>query len=106
MGKDAIDVRVNIEGYAFAAKGSSIAQLHEAGGALKHKLHALGYTWSAIPPSQVKKAFAGSGRSTKVDMYNAFVKKTNINLLNDFQLSLNKNGLLPCPVQDMVDAYA
>jgi Holliday junction resolvasome RuvABC endonuclease subunit len=69
-------VFVYIEGYALGMAGSSsVSKLCELGGILRYMLWREKWTFNELSPSTVKKHFAASGRASKPDMLNAYLKK-------------------------------
>jgi crossover junction endodeoxyribonuclease RuvC len=58
-----------IEGYAFGVgKGSSLADLAELGGIIKHDLYTTGYRMIVVPPARLKKFVTGKGNAKKDQM--------------------------------------
>ena len=71
--------KVCIEGYAFGATGR-VFGIAENGGILKYKLQSHGLMYDTVVPSIVKKYAVGKGNAKKVDMYDAFVEDSGIDL--------------------------
>jgi hypothetical protein len=96
--------RVAIEGHAFAATHTNnSSHVIEIVGALKHCLHRNGYQWVVFPPTKVKKAWTGSGRSNKKQMYDEWIKRG----YPDIHSMWNPRARnIQKPVEDIVDATA
>jgi Holliday junction resolvasome RuvABC endonuclease subunit len=90
---------VYIEDYSMGSKGR-VFHIAENTGLLKHKLWALNYGITTIPPTVIKKVATGKGNAKKEQMYEAFVKQTGIKLQT---MGSGKN--IGSPVSDIVDAY-
>lgn len=99
-------VKIYLEGYAFAMNQPGTHKLHELGGCLKSELFDRGWEWDDVPPSRVKKLFSGKGNATKEEMHSAFVAQGFPNLLDLFTVKVGKDGNVPVPAQDIVDATA
>lgn len=95
-------ITVYIEDYSFGSAGRGF-HIAEAAGLFKHKLWGLGADIVPVSPSVVKKFYSGKGNALKNDMYTAFVKETDINLMAVFQPKAENVG---SPVGDIVDSYA
>eukprot|EP01047_Picozoa_sp_COSAG01_P052289 COSAG01_NODE_5485_length_4230_cov_3.169450_1_plen_204_part_00 len=76
---------VFLEGYAFnASRSAGASKLHELGGIIKLALLEKSIRCREIPPTTLKKRFAGSGRATKHDMFKTFVNLGFPNLMPFF----------------------
>ena len=71
--------KVVIENYAYAATGR-VFDIGENTGILKYKLNKCGMRFETVTPQIVKKYATGKGNAKKVDMYDAFVEDTGIDL--------------------------
>ena len=71
--------RIVIENYAYAATGR-VFDIGENTGILKYKLNKCGMRFETVTPQIVKKFATGKGNAKKVDMYDAFVEDTGIDL--------------------------
>lgn len=90
-----------IEDYSFGSTGK-VFHIAENCGHLKYKLWEVGYKYSLVPPTVVKKFASGKGNSKKEDMYEAFVKATG----EDIKKYISGEGYkLSSPITDIVDAY-
>jgi len=99
--EDLGDVKVFMEGYAMGAKGQ-VFQIGENTGLLKHKLWRIGLPVTLIAPTVVKKQATGKGNAKKEGMYEAFVKRTGVELMKLYQ---PKAKVVGSPVGDIVDSY-
>ena len=88
-----------IEGYSFGSKGM-VFGIGEATGALKQLIASRGYDYKIVAPSTLKKITTGNGNSKKIDMYNAWIEATGIDLTKKLG-NPEKN-----PISDIVDAWA
>ena len=70
---------VCIEDYAFSARGR-VFHIGENTGILKYKLNKCRLRFESVTPQIVKKYATGKGNAKKVDMYEAFVEDTGIEL--------------------------
>jgi len=70
---------VCIEDYAFSARGR-VFHIGENTGILKYKLNKCGLRFESVTPQIVKKYATGKGNAKKVDMYEAFIEDTGIEL--------------------------
>ena len=68
---------------------------------MKHFLWEAGHSFTTVPPTVIKKFATGKGNADKAKMYEAFVRETNLNVIQYY----SKTGKLDSPVTDMVDAY-
>ena len=50
----------------------------ENGGVLKHEFLNYGIPFETVPPTTVKKYATGKGNAKKLDMYDAFVERTGV----------------------------
>lgn len=94
--------QVALEGYAYNATGR-VFHLAENTGVLKYKLYQAGIPVDILEPTKVKKHFSEKGNSDKQRMYDAFLKKTFIDLA---EIITPNKTLLTSPVTDIVDAFA
>lgn len=91
-----------IEGYSFASQSGRAFDLGENGGLLKWKLYKNNIDFKIAPPTTLKKSFSGKGNAKKLDMYEAFLQKTNgFDLANLLNSNPDNN-----PISDIVDSYA
>ena len=94
-------LHINLEGYAYGAKGQGLFQIAENTGILKYRLlEDLHYTFKITVPSVIKKGATGKGNADKDKMYEAFLKETKIDLKKIFDTDKTGN-----PVSDIVDSY-
>ena len=91
---------VYIEDYSFGSKGR-VFNLAENCGLLKHKLWEVGYRYSVVAPTVVKKEATGKGNADKELMYESFVKETGV----DISKLLFPDKKLGNPTTDIVDSY-
>lgn len=100
------EVRLVIEGYSFNSKSSSITQLAEMQGHVKHVLADMGFAEPVqAPPSMAKEAFTGKGDANKVGMYAKFLELGGprlLKMLGRKRMDTDANK----PTEDLVDAYA
>ena len=69
---------VMLEAYAFGARGDAVTKIAENGGVLKHEFLNYGIPFETVPPTTVKKYATGRGNAKKLDMYDAFVERTGV----------------------------
>lgn len=93
-------IKVFLEGYAFASKGL-VFQIAENTGVLKNKLDIQGIEFQTVAPQAIKKFATGKGNSSKTVVYESFVKETSEDLLKNFQLSNPEAS----PINDIADSY-
>ena len=91
---------IAIEDYSFGSTGR-IFNIAENTGLLKHKLWEVGYKFSVVAPTTIKKYASGKGNADKVKMYETFVKETGIELSK----IMFPDRALGSPVSDIVDSY-
>jgi len=91
---------VAIEGLAFGAKGSRLAEIAGYQYLLRQRLLYADIPFAVYPPTTIKK-FVGSGRFKKEDMYTAFLTE-DVKLAH--RLNKVKCGLIK-PIDDLIDAY-
>jgi Holliday junction resolvasome RuvABC endonuclease subunit len=91
---------VFIEDYSFGSVGK-VFHIAENAGLLKYKLWEVGYKFTTVPPTIIKKFATGKGNSDKKKMYESFVEETQ----KDFIILFNKNLTLGSPVTDIVDSF-
>ena len=96
---DKID-HIALEGYSFGSRGGRAFDIGEATGLLKYFLYKLNLNPIIIPPTTVKKYAFGKGNATKIQMHEAFMSETGINLYEDFNCPLGSS-----PVSDIIDSY-
>lgn len=89
-----------IEDYSFGSTGR-VFHIAENAGILKYKFWEVGYKFSTVAPTTVKKFATGKGNADKAKMYEAFKAETG----ETFNMLLNKNLTLGSPVTDIVDSY-
>lgn len=95
---------VGIEDYAYRASNmSALTQLAENCGLLKYFLHENNIDYSLYAPTSIKKFATGNGRSVKSQVYDAWLKDTNICLQSVF--GRNPDAKPRSPVTDICDAY-
>jgi Holliday junction resolvasome RuvABC endonuclease subunit len=92
-------VKVMIEDYSFGSKGR-VFNLAENCGVLKQELWRQGYSYSAVPPTVLKKFASGKGNANKEKMYEAFLQKYSVDLILEFGFVKLDN-----PITDIVDAF-
>jgi len=92
-----------IEDYAFAARGR-IFHIGENCGLLKHKLYKNKVEIRTVSPPTVKKFATGNGRADKREIFEKFIEETNINLIDEMNLS-SRTKNIPSPVDDLIDSY-
>ncbi len=92
--------KVFIEGYSYGSKGSSVLNLAENGGILRHHLWKQEFDFEEFAPSKIKKFATGKGNADKFMMYEAFKKETGIDLELHLESSCGSN-----PISDIVDSY-
>ena len=92
--------QVFIEGYSFGSKGQGLFQIAENCGILKYRLQMSPIPYEIIVPSVVKKGATGKGNADKDMMYEAFVKKTKIDMKKLFDTEKVGN-----PLSDIADSY-
>jgi Holliday junction resolvasome RuvABC endonuclease subunit len=97
------NVHIFMEGYSFSSSGL-VFNIAENTAILKHKLYMLDLTYTVVPPTTIKKMASGKGTSNKEQMYEAFMKETN--LKPDLKERLSpKSKKISSPVSDIVDAF-
>lgn len=97
-------MNVGLEGYAYgAANPSRLTQMAENQGLLKYKLHSNSIHYNLYPPTSIKKMATSNGRSTKEQMYDAWLKDTQICLQSVF--GRDPDGKVKNPVSDIVDSF-
>ena len=69
---------VMLESYAFGARGDAVTKIAENGGVLKHEMLNYGVPFETVPPTTIKKYATGRGNAKKLDMYDAFVERTGV----------------------------
>jgi Holliday junction resolvasome RuvABC endonuclease subunit len=89
-----------IEDYSFGSTGR-VFHIAENAGLLKYKFWEVGYKFTTIAPSAIKKFATGKGNADKQKMYDAFVAETGYNLLQYY----SKSETLGSPATDIVDSY-
>ena len=103
-------VHVAIESYAFYGRGhtGNNYKLHEVTGCCKLRLFREGFTsWSEVPASSWRKLCFGTSRAEKKDAYDLVLRAfPGLDLLTPCRRKLGQGGsAVPCPVQDMCEAY-
>lgn len=91
---------IYLEGYSFGSHMSRLFDIGECTGLVKHKLWKNNISFQLVPPTVVKKFASGKGNSNKEKMYDAFIKETNFNLLEELNTRVGTN-----PQSDIVDAF-
>lgn len=91
---------IGIEGYSFGSKNGMVFQIAENTSILKHKIFKSGKQFTIYSPSTVKKFFTGKGTANKIEMYDEFLKKYNV----DFARSEAKRKI--SPYSDIIDSMA
>jgi Holliday junction resolvasome RuvABC endonuclease subunit len=105
MSVPANNLIVIVEAYAYhLVQSSSITALAELGGVIRHKLFEARIEVHEVSPTAIKKWFTGSGAATKRDMFARFKSLTSVPL--DTMIPGSFNIDVPCPHQDLVDAFA
>ena len=74
---------VIIEGYSFASKGSSIIQIAEMGGIIRHYLFQNGYKYIEIAPTTLKKYATGKGNTDKALVLKEVYKNWKMDFFDD-----------------------
>jgi Holliday junction resolvasome RuvABC endonuclease subunit len=92
--------QIFIEDYSFGSKGK-VFHIAENTGILKHKLWEIGYKFTTIAPTAIKKFATGKGNSDKEKMYGAFLQETKV----DVAKLLFPDKKLSSPMTDIVDAF-
>lgn len=92
-----------LEGYSMGSKGN-ISGICENGGLLKHKLWKNDINFIVVAPTQIKKYFCGKGNGNKELMFDEFLSKTNVNLLEESLYKKCKKS--DNPISDIIDSYA
>ena len=67
-----------LESYAFGARGDAVTKIAENGGVLKHEMLNYGIPFETVPPTTIKKYATRKGNAKKLDMYDAFVERTGV----------------------------
>lgn len=93
-------VDVNLEGYAYGAKGRGVFNIAESTGILKYTMMQKNLNINVDQPGSVKKFATGKGNANKAKMVEAFEKDTGLDLLDLFKLP-RVSG----PADDLADAY-
>lgn len=91
---------VCIEGYSMGSKGR-VFGIAENTGLLKYMMWKNNIKYHTPAPTSVKKDFCGKGNAGKDLMYEAFVEKTNVDLVAIFNQKPDSN-----PISDIADSYA
>jgi Holliday junction resolvasome RuvABC endonuclease subunit len=92
---------VFMEDYSFGSKGK-VFHIAENSGLVKHKLYRRGFSLVSVPPTVIKQFATGKGNSDKDRMYEAFINRTGVNLMELYQPKAKKVG---SPVGDLVDSF-
>ncbi len=88
--------KVGLEGYSYGSKSSSLFDIGENGGVLKHKMWLEKIYFSIFSPPDVKKSFAGKGNAKKEMMHQFLTEKEGVYLGENSE----------SPVSDIIDSYA
>ena len=91
---------IYIEDYSFGSTGR-VFHIAENCGILKHKLWEVGYKFTTVPPTVIKKFATGKGNADKQKMYEAFFSETGKNLVQYY----SKTEKLGSPATDIVDSF-
>jgi Holliday junction resolvasome RuvABC endonuclease subunit len=91
---------IYIEDYSFGSTGR-VFHIAENAGLLKYKLWEVGYKFTTVAPSAIKKFATGKGNADKQKMYEAFVSETGRDIVKYY----SKSGTLGSPTTDIVDSY-
>lgn len=89
-----------IEDYSFGSKGK-VFHIAENTGILKHKLWELGFKFTTVPPTVIKKHATGKGNADKEKMVAAFLEQTQV----DMHKLILSDRKLASPVTDIVDSF-
>jgi hypothetical protein len=94
--------QVGLEGYAFGASGR-LLQIAENTGLLKYHLYKANIHYNIFAPTSIKRMATSNGKSTKDQMYDAWLKDTGVDLQSVFgRLATAK---IKSPISDIVDSY-
>lgn len=88
-----------MEGYSFNSTGSSVFQIAENSGLLKHKLFKAGYSFNLLDPNTLKKYASGRGDATKLMMEKAFIKQYSLNIKAELKQTADN------PSSDIIDSF-
>jgi hypothetical protein len=97
-----------VEGYAFvpASQAGSSYKLHELTAVLKMAiLRDYDVLTQTISIGTWKRYSCGKGNVNKLQVLEGVESKLGLNMLQAFDLTLNQNGDVPCPVQDVCDSF-
>jgi len=99
---------IAIEGYSYGSTNSqSQSSLYENGGVMRNKLYNSNYQFQEIPPTVIKKHFAGKGNANKPTMYEQYKTLKRFPELYDLlNIKEPANGDIPKPIEDLVDSLA
>jgi hypothetical protein len=92
---------VLIEDYSMGSKGK-VFHIAENTALLKYFMHMGDVSWSALPPTSLKKFATGKGNADKNKMYEQFQQETNFDLKGLFGY---KGKNVCSPISDIVDSY-
>ena len=98
---------VVIEDYSYGSVGR-VFNIAENMGLLKYKLWEAKIPFTTIAPTSIKKFATGKGNASKVDMYETFVKETDMSFLEDASPPYAPHSApltIPNPLSDIVDSY-
>lgn len=95
--------RVCLEGYSFGSRSSSMTNIAENTGVLKHKMWKEGIDFIIPAPTTIKKHFSGKGNANKQMMYESGREfdKTIPDVLELYNWKIDAS-----PMADIVDSYA
>jgi len=98
---------VVMEDYSYGSVGR-VFNIAENMGLLKYKLWEAKIPFTTIAPTSIKKFATGKGNASKVDMYETFVKETDMRFLEDASPPYAPHSApltIPNPLSDIVDSY-
>ena len=102
-------VHMVIESYAFYGRGhtGNNYKLHEVTGCFKLRLFMAGFTWwSERPVSVWRRICFGTPKAQKKDAFDFFcTQMPGVDLMSICKRKLGKNDTVPCPVQDICEAF-
>lgn len=101
-----LETEVRIEGFAFGMNltgSSSVTRLASVVGVVRHTLETKGFkTIVIVPPTRLKKLFAGSGKATKEGMVHKWLQLG----FPDLKFIIGTKHMADKPIEDIVDSYA
>lgn len=93
--------KIAIEDYSMGSKGK-VFNIAENTGLLKHKLWEVGYRFSLVPPTVLKKFASGKGNADKDFMYQQFLKEDGS---VDIAPIFSQSKKIGSPISDIIDSY-